>query len=705
MTYQTDSEHSPLDSTNTGELTASIIRRVKGNPFHVNATDIGWPTYYDAWPNKTNDQMSSVNVTDETHTVSEVDQDSNNALYLNHRPKLGSNITIAGDATAVLDTGAGVTDYTHGIVYFSTMPTGDFSVEYMADPDKYYGEFINQLQDGLHEIQNVLGAGGTINEGIKNAEIWVDSSSAELSVRLPNKIHVRELTQDTAIKSADSDLVGNTIQFGNGADNLYLKSDSMQIGDDTGDIVQMDGILKLSPTGQSLNPAYSVADVTGEDTGDYDALKVFGDAFIGGDLRILGNQTTINIEQTVSTSVVNDNWHVKGTTYLGDNSDDILVVAGPATVTGAFTQVGAAGEDATFYHDIVLQNSGATSLVDGLDPSYIAAVQGYIRPAGPDWAGDCLNMMSIGILTDSGASTGGIVSTASATASNAYEVVDTDATGTNTFLSAGDGNGLYHPGRFDDGTWFLRVTSGVNIGDYVRVSSFDTGSGTWTLTRSLSSVTEAGAAYEVVNPYLCESDVLSGNSTTLTVRASTTTPVIGSNNGQIKIRQSNQALSAGSNGRFYVHLTQDVTGQGDLEQAAIFAINNRHAGSDQSVVVGEYERVGGSFQSVVSYRPNLKYDSGWRLVEAGGGTRLSPSATNVIHHRVGGKFRIPSYKIKIMEADDSTVALLQAPDEDTIRVRPVGAPGAAYAITALNENTLTFQAPASGVWIRLIVEA
>ena len=91
MTYSTDSSKSP--AVNTGDITPGLVQRVTNNPYHSNATLINWPTKYDSLINKTNDQMTSVNVTDEKHNTGEIDTSSSNALYLYHRPRLGTSIT------------------------------------------------------------------------------------------------------------------------------------------------------------------------------------------------------------------------------------------------------------------------------------------------------------------------------------------------------------------------------------------------------------------------------------------------------------------------------------------------------------------------------------------------------------------------------------------------------------------------------------
>ena len=84
MAYTTHSDSSP--DKNTSYIDTSLNRLVQNNPYHPTAPNILWPTYYDVFVNKTDDQQVSVSVSDEKHLTGDIDPSNNNALYMNHKP-------------------------------------------------------------------------------------------------------------------------------------------------------------------------------------------------------------------------------------------------------------------------------------------------------------------------------------------------------------------------------------------------------------------------------------------------------------------------------------------------------------------------------------------------------------------------------------------------------------------------------------------
>ena len=193
MAYTTHSDSSP--ENNTSYINQALVNLVPNNPYHPNATTINWPSNYDLFVNKTNDQQVSVNVSDETHEVSEITADS--GVYLNHKPRRGTSIT----ATAGAVINSGVIDYNHGIVYFNTLPTSEFTVSYLADPDKYYGEYLTQIQDVLHKLEIWAGAGSVMNEGVRTAEVLINSTNSKVDSKLPHNIHIADLGKDITFQS------------------------------------------------------------------------------------------------------------------------------------------------------------------------------------------------------------------------------------------------------------------------------------------------------------------------------------------------------------------------------------------------------------------------------------------------------------------------------------------------------------------------
>lgn len=719
MAYTSDSAHSP--KVNSGDIDTGLISRVKNNPFHPTATAIGWPNTYDAFVTKTDDQQSSVSVTDETHIVAEVDTGSSNALYLEHRPKLGTTFTILGDTAATIDTGA--TDYTHGVIYFNAMPTGDFTVQYLADPDKYYGEYLTQIQDSIHEIQNLLGAGGAINEGAKNAEYWLDSVTGNIAARLGNAVQIRSINRDIAIKSASTDTTGHDITLGNSQDNVKINAATFDVyrgttpgtnitvnlTDETGDDVFMAGLVHVSPTGVTRNPAFNAAAVaTGltdatRDSGLYDAMRIYGNLYVAGRATFLGPVDYQSGTITSQMTVVNDDFTVNGDTFLGDSSVDSTYIAGDLTISGGLTQVGAGGEDATFNRNIVLGNTAGISTVDGLDPSYIAFAQQHMRPSSPDWQGDCINQARMKITVEDDVETGGYESTTTDASYSADVLVDSGATGSSLFNTAIGGSGFHYGGRYDDGTWFAHILSGPDEGSIVRVASFNTGNDTWVLSRALSTSQAAGVSYRIQNPYFCNTDFLSATPTSITIVAATTYPVLGNVHGYIKKRTSNYAnIAISTDDTHYVYMNLDPS-TGMLEGPAEFNSNTYGIPSDQSILVGEVTRAGSAITDTTCYRPNLKYDSTWRYISTSpSGTELTSAADNTFYHNLGGNFRKWDYNIKVYFAPN----VGGAPDLTTVNaLTPDNITGSAesFSVTNLTDTTLALRLPSpGGYWVRVV---
>jgi len=727
MSYTTDSSHSPKN--NTGDITTSLIKRVKNNPFHPTATDISWPSNYDAFVVKTNDQQSSVSVIDETHIVAEIDTGNSNALYLEHRPKLGTSISIVGDASAVITTGS--TDFTHGILYFDSMPTGEFTVQYLADPDKYYGEYLTQVQDSLHEIERFLGAGGAINEGMKNAEFWLDSSTGSTIARLPNVINTRSINRDIEIKSANGDVTGHDITIGNSEDRVHFNVETFNVfrgtapgtnmtvnlTDETGDLLYIDGMVNLSPTGTSRNPSFTSNQVStglsdsGRDSGAYDALRVYGDMYVAGNTTFLGSVEFLTGTVTSQITVHNSDLQINGDSYLGNDSSDNTWIAGDLTVTGGITQIGVGGENLTVNRNIVLGNTPNISLVDGLDPSYIASVHQYYRPGGPDWGADCINKGRMSILVEDGVETGGYEGSATSTAGSAEKIVDSTFTGAANIYSrnAVGGSGYHYDGRYDDGTWEIFFTSGPHEGQTVPVERFDTGNDTWILSRALDSVTTTSVSYRLQNPYFSNLDVFSAAGTSATVIASATSPIIGDVRGYIKKRTSNYAnITTVDNAISYIYMNLDPS-TGMLEQEAEFHSNTGGVPSDRSILVGEVTVVSAAVTNKVIYRKSGRYDSGWRYVTtAGTGLEISAGADNTFYHNLGGK--IFDYNIAIYYAPNSSgkpnlAAVEQyAPDQQQDSA-------IASSVTALTRTTMVIRfesqadvSPVGPYWIRVVVK-
>jgi hypothetical protein len=680
MTYVTDSTKSP--AVNTGDITPGLVQRVANNAYHPNATVVNYPTKYDSLINKTNDQQTSVNVTDELHNSGAIDTSNSNRLFLQHRPRLGTSITFPGENVGVINTG--LTDYNNGVIYWSTMPTGDpITVQYLADPDRYFGEYLNSIQDVVHQLQLLVGAGSAVNEGLKNAEFWVDSTTSAFADRAPNRIHVRNLEKDITLASDAGDLTGHTITIGNVADNVIL-------GDDTGSFAQTKGILHCDLTGQSRDPLISDASVTSADTGLYDVLKCYGNVLIAGNLKVLGTETVVQTQFTSQVAIVQEDFAVRGHTYLGNNAGDAVIIAGDVTITGQVTQGTTGSKNLRIGNNLVMMNSGTNSgTVDGLDASYIANVHKYYRPGGPNWGQDCVNFGRMGTTIDTGSvARAGYSGTTTSAASNADELIDTGILGDFTGLASAD-NGFYYDSRCSDGTWFIRITSGggAERGKVIRVDSVDTGNNLIKLSRALDTAAGSGVTYSLFNPYFCDGTWLTTTApSTVNINASAGDPYVANSNGIVKVASANTALAgASSNAQYYLYMNLD--GDADENTPQFHFNTGSGAPSDESTLIGEVEKSSSTFHPIVNYRPDLKFDSTWRY---GGGGTYQVATTHTFIHNIGGTFRLSDLKIVIMNGGSgSTPASFTRPDPSS------------HAITALTATTITIAGLTAGDWWRI----
>jgi len=707
MAYTTHSDSSP--DKNTSFINTSLNRLVQNNPYHPAAPNILWPTYYDVFVNKTDDQQVSVSVSDEKHLTGDIDVSNNNALYMNHKPRLGSTVE---STFGTLDTG--LTDYNHGVVYFSALPASDFTLTYLADPDKYYGEYLSQMQDVLHKLEIWAGAGSTKNEGVRSAEVLVKSTNAKIDSKLPKRIHVQGLAEDISFKSLDGQ-PGHTITLGNSNDVVEINANEFKvycgsfeggsaldpmtgtITDHTGDILNMIGLVSMSPTGTTRSTGITDAAVTsalflddsGRDQGVHDALRVYGNTYIAGNLFTLGGHTVINSQAEIQVNTFQEDLQVNGDAYLGNGSADKVYIAGDLTVSGRIDQVGSTTEhDVTINRDIILNNHGGTtpSLVDGLDPSYIANRHKYMRPAGPDWCGDTVNICSIGQMAEDGTLTGGAASTATQDSTTGDLVVDTTIS-SNALLVNIAGGGLYYTDRFNDGTWIFDIRSGPSAGEKIPIAAYNSATTSWQLSRTLSSLPASGMSYRIYNPYFCNPDFVALNGNDFDITASTTNPVVADVRGIVKsnVNADTASVNSADSGTKYLSLAnENSVASAGLESDGVWYGSDYGVPSDQSILVAEAEHNGGStFDQLTTYRPAGKYDSTWRKFA---------STTPTIYHNLGGDFRAQDYKVTIHTAGTSA-----------------DGPGAVTQITTgaispIDRKTAVIEVPSTDTWVRIKIE-
>ncbi len=730
MAYTTHSNSSP--ENNTSYINTGFVSLVPNNPYHPSATTISWPSNYDLFVNKTNDQQVSVSVSDETHAVSEITADS--GLYLNHKPRRGTTIT-AG-AGAVID--SGLTDYNHGVIYFSTLPTTEFTLTYLADPDKYYGEYLTQIQDVLHELEIWAGAGNTLNEGVRSADILVKNRNIKIDNKLPNRIHVQGLTEDISFQSSGSDTAGHTINFGNSYDVVNVNAKEFNVfrgtlndgntgdpitvtlSDHSGDTVNMSGLVNMSPTGITRATGISYAAITGalfttdsgRDGGANDALRVFGDAFIAGDLFTMGNHVVQNVTTTSSFNVFTDNMLVKGDSFLGDASTDNVYIAGPTTATGKIT----AKNNLEVAKSITLNNANnIVSTVDGLDASYIANRHMYMRPAGPDWCGDSINICSFGVTAGTGNLVGGHEGTTTHAAVAGKNLIDTGATGAYALTGI-----EYYTGRFSDGNWIADIRSGPDVGQKVPLVKWDPTITGWELSRSLSTVQNSGVSYRIYNPHYNLPDFVSTAGMTLNISASASNPIVADVRGIVKVCNFNTSVSLeNQTGRHYLFISNENadagtfnTPVGSLESSPTWYTEMHGVPSDKSIIVGHVDATGTTPEldsgSLVIYQESDKYDSTWIKVSDLGTLLAHPASGPSNHydfyHNLGGEYRVHDVHFTILGAN----TLNDGPDTNTgVKVlSPNDQHNGNFHIDGFTDRKFEMHVnnPAGIDWIRVIAE-
>lgn len=356
--YNSTSEFAP--SNFTGSVSASLIESVPNNPAHTGAHAVTFPTYYDEFINKTEGRVDApIPVVAEKYSSNDiVTVGGVSYLYLHHMPMEanGGSIQLSNGS---IDTGS--TDYNLGLIKFDTRPTGDFYINYLARADSFAGEHINALQNAVMTMQRIMGAGSITGEGIRNAELWVDSWPASLQSFMPNAISVRESAKDLKIAGDETGAINITI--GNGADTLtndvanwnVTSSDVAQaisgdFGDDSDDVLVIRSLVHFNATGGSAlgytgvfnNIPYMFGDPnqsiwTGasagpyslpySDTGSYPLAQFNGDVVIVGDIFVSGNILAISVASGEQVSSINEtlaigtDLRVTGNSYLNGNVD------------------------------------------------------------------------------------------------------------------------------------------------------------------------------------------------------------------------------------------------------------------------------------------------------------------------------------------------------------------------------------------------
>ena len=631
MAYDENSTHSPLEAG--ADITQANVARVPNNPFDP-AVGINFPAQYDAFINKTNDQMSSVNVVEE-RSLSEI---SGSTLYLQHRPRLNAPVVVS-DGT--LDSNI---DYNNGVVTFTALPAGDFTVTYLADPDKYYGEYLNTLQDAVMELQKWAGAGSTAHEGVKNANIALLSTGGNIDSRLTNATNISALPASTDISIKSDTGQANTITLGNGDDTVVVDSSNVTVTDNLTDTVKVKGKLVVAEDAGATQSAdqgtHSALASTyfGAPPVDSDVAVFYGDLRVFGDITSAGTVASNNT--TVNTDVLAQDLQVDGNTVLGDSTADTTTISGPLSAN-SLTVAGAS----VFNDNITL---AADKTVDGVDLKALSSDLQYMRPGGPDWKADSINVTSYlteAYRTTTATQTVGYSSTVVSTFTGSNVVSDSTATA-GAYVTTTGMNEAFDD-IYTDGTWRLKFLSGNRAGEvFTVVSGPATNGGQWTLDRVCDNV-GAGANYIVYSPYRNIPNHLTGAGFTVTLNASTANPFVATVADKVHvITDSSLTLTLAASKTYSIFLRTDANGNPEMA-ASEFADFACPVGS---VFLGMVATDASSISTIIAARPNQKFDSGWVNLSAG---------TATLPHNIGGD--MAPAEIKIMQVQGTAGAQPSSP--------------------------------------------
>jgi len=727
MAYDTFSSKAPV---NLVGITQSLVKVIQHNPRHPLTAQSNFPDEYPQFVSPTNDQMSSVLVEDEVHPLVDVDTGNSNRCFLYHQPTFGATIVTSD---GVINTA--MTDYEHGIIYFSTMPVGEFTLQYQANPNKYYGEYLQAVQDVVHSIAWLLGAGQTLNEGMRNAEVFVDSLPADLAARLPHAIRINGLDRNLEIRSStdpgDPSGTKHTITFGNGEDTVAVDAEhflvrrstvsetlGMRFGDETGDFGQFAGGLDV--TGelivgirhQSRNSLIDPSAVTSFEntgfpyTGETLIAAFHGDVAIHGDLYVLGQTVVIDVQRNVQVNVYEDSLEVGndlavlGNVRFGVSTDQRAYFSGDVDITGGLKVLGAGGAPVIIDGKVIFTNGSEKGpfeqgTIDGLDPSYIECIRKYIRPSSkhaniiegmraPLFEGTVSYVTGLDLIADTGAP---------------GSLVTQFPTGT------------YYADKFNDGDFVLVVKSGDQSGTRIPVKNYDDTTKQWSLTRELDGAYNIGdefAVYHEMNSL--PAFVVAGVGLSVTVKASSVWPLLGWQDGVIKKRGSDYEVSGlPASSTVYIFMTVEPGVNGiDEDEPTFFYSDTSDVESDKSILIAKATTDGSSVTAVTCYSINAAYDTLWTKFETtGSGTSHSIGADWTIDARLANKKR---WWRHLGQAEVYVCADTGANAPDLTSVKKLDMHTSGFYVKTIGESSLVLVTPIAGFiglsspyWVRVVL--
>lgn len=494
MTYPVYSDHAP-----TGE---SATRIVSTNPYSAAGKTIGYPTNLDLYVQHLSDAEGSQAVV-EARSPSEL---VGSRLYLHHRPMVaidGTPTTITV-SNGVID--SSFTNASQAYVVFSTLPTVDFTISYVAVPDCELTEMINNLQDSVMEIQGVLGPNNdTSYPGIKNLKIGIfDNPTGYTAYNvLNNGISLPHLDQDVRISSSDDPTLkllngsGHNIQIGLELDNVIIDatgltvrqsngaySTAISLGAKTGDTITWKGSASgagpLSLGGPEWG-GYSGVVFSGPLTPDFytgSMLRVHGDVSIMGGLNAIGDVTIVNT--TGTTSTVFGDWTVRDELFV----EGISHLIGPTETNELYV-----AKNIHLDEDLIADNQNGSggngqTLIDGLDCSEVAwtystsikARHPYSIVSAPMYKGAVspknisyrpwMTIAGGNLVGDVFAVTGTLNAAASFSGAhpNILQLLTNMDYVTGTYGTSGTVHGVWSPGMMQPGSMWLEMLNGQAAG-------------------------------------------------------------------------------------------------------------------------------------------------------------------------------------------------------------------------------------------------
>jgi len=389
MTYQTHSIHAQTGAS------AAAQHVVSPNEYAPEGRNISYPTNFDIYVVKISDVDGSVQVNGEPHTV---DQLVGNRLYLYHRPMIQPDGTVATVTSSAGTVTQANTNAKQGYIEYSSTPTADFTVSYLAAPDCFNQWQLNKLQDSIMEVQGQLGATNQTGwAGLRTVNaVITDTPTDAINTLLPNLVSLPNLETDLRISSSDVTALTGTlgdrrkIQIGRSHDDIHFEGTGITLGSVAG--YAPDDYADIWISNRTGDRVYCAGTFSGHDqmtvggvnafVGNYSGLvlssatsgefytgamlRVHGDTYIQGDIETHGTLTLVTTTGETSTVLgdftIHDELFVYGVSHL----------IGPTETNDLRTF-----QDHTLDGNLIAKNlKGAGdrghSLVDNLDASEIA---------------------------------------------------------------------------------------------------------------------------------------------------------------------------------------------------------------------------------------------------------------------------------------------------------------------------------------------